>query len=68
MPASDGNDESPTTNTTTYTSSIITTWCCNARLDVVLLGLAKRREDVGGWNKDDKVVDEMSEILVMSTQ
>jgi hypothetical protein len=42
-------------------------------LDVVL-GLAKRREDVGGWNEVDgssnKVVavDEMSEILVMSTQ
>jgi hypothetical protein len=36
----------------------------------MILGLAKRRENVGGWNKDDsnKVVDEMSEILVMSTQ
>jgi hypothetical protein len=36
----------------------------------VVLGLEKRRESVGGWNKDDsdKVVDEMSEILVMSTQ
>jgi hypothetical protein len=35
-----------------------------------ILGLAKQREDVGGWNKDDsdKVVDEMSEILVISTQ
>jgi hypothetical protein len=34
------------------------------------VGLAKRREVVGGWNKEDsnKVVDEMSEILVMSTQ
>jgi hypothetical protein len=39
-------------------------------LDVVL-GLEKWREDVGCWNKDDSdegVVDEMSEILVMSTQ
>jgi hypothetical protein len=36
----------------------------------VILGLAKRRENVGGWNEDDKneVVDEMSEILVMSSE
>jgi hypothetical protein len=50
--------------------SIISTYCCNARLDVVL-GPARRREVVWGWNKDDShevVLDEMSEILVMSTQ
>jgi hypothetical protein len=53
--ASNGNDESPTTNTTTHTTSIISTWCCNARLEVVL-GLAKRRENVGGWNEDDVAI------------
>jgi hypothetical protein len=53
--------------------STITTWCYNARLEAIL-GLEKWREDVGGWNEVDgssrKVVavDEMSEILVMSTQ
>jgi hypothetical protein len=35
--------------------STITTWCCNARLEMIL-GLEKRREDVGGWNKDDVAI------------
>jgi hypothetical protein len=69
MPASNGNDESPTTNRHNNTHCFYcTTYCYNARLEVIL-GLAKRRENVGGWNEDDKneVVDEMSEILVMSS-
>jgi hypothetical protein len=53
--ASNGSDESPTTNTTIYTAFIISTWCCNARLEAIL-GLAKQREDVGGWNKDDVAI------------
>jgi hypothetical protein len=39
----------------TKTASFIPTERCNARLDVVL-GLEKRREVVGGWNKDDVAI------------
>jgi hypothetical protein len=54
--ASNGSDESPTTNTAKdNTGSIITTYCFkNAGLEVIL-GLEKRREDVGGWIRVDVV-------------
>jgi hypothetical protein len=50
-----GNCESPTTNTTTYTVLLYLPTATMQDLDVVL-GLAKRSKDVGGWNKDNVAI------------
>jgi hypothetical protein len=63
--ATNGNGQSQTTNTTIYTPYIICTYCCNARLDVILR-LEDSEEDVGGWLRVDVVLwcGEMTDFLL----